>query len=95
MGDSVSNWVPVSIGVPQGSVLGPLLFTIFINDLSEVVKALTKMFADDIKIIGKIRPEHFEDDQAITQDDINNIANWFSDWHMYLNIEKCKVMQIG
>ena len=95
MCDSVSNWVPVSSGVPQGSVLGPLLFAIFINDLTKVVKAPTKMFADYTKIIGKIRPANFEEDQSLIQDDIKNVAKWRSDWHMYLNIEKFKVMRIG
>ena len=58
MGDSVSNWAPVSSGVPQGSVLGPILIPIFINDLPEQIKSPCKMFADHTKIIGKIRPMH-------------------------------------
>ena len=95
MGESVSSWVPVSSGVPQGSVLGPLLFAIFINDLHEQIKSPCKMFADDTKIIGKIRPTHAREDQTMIQDDINRIADWCEEWLMFLNTEKCKVMKVG
>ena len=55
MGDEMSDWVQVSSGVPQGSVLGPTLFAVFINDLPEGLKSTCKMFADDTKLIATKR----------------------------------------
>ena len=52
--DDTSNWYEVSSGVPQGSVLGPLLFTIYANEIPNLVSSTTQMFADDIKISGVI-----------------------------------------
>jgi retron-type reverse transcriptase len=57
IGDHSSEWEEVTSSVPQGSVLGPLLFTIFINDLPERVKNECKLYADDSKLIGIIEKE--------------------------------------
>jgi hypothetical protein len=48
--DSNSNWLPVRAGVPQGSILGPLLFIIFINDIVNEINAEIKLFADDTSL---------------------------------------------
>ena len=54
LGDVASGWSDVTSGVPQGSVIGPLLFVIFINDLPENLLNTCKLFADDSKIIARV-----------------------------------------
>ena len=70
-----SNYLPVKSGVPQGSVLGPLLFLLFINDISNGVSPGTNicLFADDKKIWRRMNSE---EDCAILQNDIDNLYNW-------------------
>ena len=64
----MSNWLTVLSGIPQGSVLGPLLFVIFVNELPEIVKSTVYLFADDTKIFRSINNH---DDPKILQDDLN------------------------
>lgn len=92
LNNNVSSWKPVSSGVPQGSVLGPILFLLFINDLdSDIVNVLLK-FADDAKLFGRVN-----DDTKIgtLKDDILKLSTWAKEWGMQFNIDKCKVMHIG
>ena len=82
----------VTSGVPQGSVLGPVLFLIFINDLPEVVTAVIKLFADDAKIYRGISTmEH----AYHLQSSIDNAVIWADQWKMFYNFEKCKHLHIG
>nr|XP_047127640.1 uncharacterized protein LOC124808536 [Hydra vulgaris] len=85
LGDTVSDWLPVISGVPQGSVLGPLLFLIFINDLPDQVKNPINLYADDSKIINIIKNPN---DSISLQNDINNIMAWSSIWLTKFNYEK-------
>ena len=89
-----SEWKPVTSGVPQGSVLGPVAFTIFINDLDMSVGEAAEVykFADDTKIAKKIAGEQ---DQTSLQAIINNLVTWAENWGMSFNKSKCKVMHIG
>lgn len=87
-----SEWVDVSSGVPQGSVLGPLLFLIFVNDIPEWIKSNVKMFADDTKVWTRISTLK---DGEVLQDDLNNLMSWSDKWKLGFNPEKCKVMHIG
>ena len=88
-----SNWKNVLSGVPQGSVLGPILFIIYINDLPETLKSsLCKVFADDTKITGKANS--IEDAQLI-QDDLDALLQWCSEWKMKFNSSKCHVVHFG
>ena len=74
MVEGVSDWVTVTSGVPQGSVLVPTLSAIFINDLPEGLKSTSKMFADDTKLIASISPSHMLEDCANLQEDIYKIS---------------------
>jgi len=87
-----SEWVEVISGVPRGSVLGPLLFLIYINDLDECIKSLILKFADDTKIFRKIVSD---EDSRQLQNDLDLLLQWAENWQMTFNIEKCKVMHIG
>jgi len=87
-----SEWADVTSGVPQGSILGPLLFSIFINDLEEgIVNNLLK-FADDSKLWG--RADTLEDRHSI-QNDLDKLERWSVSNQMPFNVSKCKVMHVG
>ena len=68
-----SSWSTVTSGVPQGSVLGPLLFTIFVNDIPHIVRSDVYLFADDIKLSRTIKSS---DDIQTLQDDIDKLFEW-------------------
>ena len=90
-----SQWSKVASGVPQGSVLGPTLFVIYINDIDnaiDIISGFISKFADDTKVGRTIIGE--EDREAL-QVDINNLSDWASPWQMQFNAGKCKVLHIG
>lgn len=87
-----SSWSDVLSGVPQGSVLGPLLFIIFINDIDMNVSCHIKKFADDCKIYREVSSM---DNINLLQTDINNLCKWSSDWQMLFNASKCSVVHMG
>jgi hypothetical protein len=87
-----SDWEEVVSGVPQGSVLGPVLFTIFINDLDQGIKNTVKKLADDTKLIGKAGTE--EEVNSI-KEDLERLYKWTEEWQMKFNADKCKVMHLG
>ena len=87
-----SEKAPVISGVPQGTVLGPLLFLIFINDLPKCVTSNVRLFADDCILY---RPIKGKDDHKILQEDLSNLATWEHKWGMQFHPEKCNVMSIS
>jgi len=87
-----SDWVEVKSGVPQGSVLGPILFLIYINDIDEGISSKILKFADDTKLYRKLETDS---DIVQLQQDLANLFEWSRDWLMLFNVEKCKVMHIG
>ena len=89
VGNSCSETKPVLSGVPQGSVLGPLLFLLYINDLPDCVKSIVKLFADDLKMI--VSPSDFYN----TQLDLDALHVWESKWLLNFNLEKCHVLYLG
>jgi hypothetical protein len=89
-----SSWEDVLSGVPQGSVLGPLLFIIFINDLDASAAAadIIKKFADDTKLGQDVTiPERGEALQA----SLDGMVAWAATWGMQFNVAKCKVLHLG
>ena len=87
-----SRWADVLSGIPQGSVLGPILFVIYINDLPDAVLSEVYMFADDTKIYKQIKSK---EDQKRLQEDLNKMQIWSSEWILKFHPEKCKVMNIS
>ena len=79
-------------GVPQGSVLGPLLFLIFINDLEFGLLSSLLKFADDTKLFCQVYGEH---DRQQLQADLNCLTEWSDRWQMPFNTSKCRVMHLG
>lgn len=87
-GEKSAPIVPKS-SVPQGSILSPLLFALFINDLPQLIRANILLFADDLKIFLKIQNHN---DARLLQKDIETVVNWCKNNNLQLNVPKCNVM---
>ena len=79
-------------GVPQGSVLAPEMFLVYVNDMTEGVNSYMSLFADNAKSITKI--ESKEDCEHL-QKNLDKIHRWSKLWEMEFNIKKCRVMEMG
>ena len=88
----LSDCIEVTSGVPQGSVLGPLLFLLYINDIDLDITSKCKLYADDTALY---RPIKNEKDQEELQKDLDKIINWSEKWLMEFNISKCFVLNIS
>ena len=90
--EAVSEWEAVKSGVAQGTVLGPTLFLVFINDLGDDVASFIKIFADDTKVYRTIERR---EDCDVLQRDISKLQTKAGEWGMMYNEKKCTVMNIG
>ena len=87
-----SDWAPILSGVPQGTVLGPLLFSLYINDISSDIESEIRLFADDCVCYHEIKDE---EDTMKLQRDIDRLGSWARKWGMRFQPVKCNVMQLA
>ena len=85
-----SDVAPVRSRVPQGTVLGPLMFLTYINDINENISSSIRWFADDCIIYKTITTTQ---DAEQLQDDLRKICEWTNKWQMKLNVDKCVVLR--
>ena len=79
-------------GVPQGSVLGPILFLIYINDLDDSITSNVLQFAGDTKLFRKVNTDG---DKQHLQNDLDRLVKWFEKWQMLFYFGKCKGLHRG
>ena len=90
--DGISSCnLPVSSGVPQGTVLAPLLFLCFVNDMPEFVQCKIRLYADDILLYSEINSP---DDCLRLQADIDNLFSWCEQWELHCNPAECEFLRI-
>ena len=87
-----SDWSKVQSGVPQGTVLGPLLFLIYINDICEGLASNIRLFADECLLYRAIKSSI---DVGHFQDDLNRLQAWCRTWQMNFNVKKCSIMHLS
>ncbi len=82
----------VTSGVPQGSVLGPVLFIIYINGIDVGLNNFVSKFADDTKLGNSVITDC---DMTSLQEDLRKISEWSQRWEMPFNVKKCQILQVG
>ena len=94
VGEDSSKWTQVTSGIPQGSVLGPTLFVLYINDLPDSIQnnSTAVMFADDRKLFA--RTDTSKDKEKL-QEDLDCVCKWSSLWLLKFHPDKCKVLSLG
>ena len=92
MHGAYSSCSTVSSGVPQGSVLDPMLFLLYINDITTNINSQLRLFTDDCLIYQIVTSPA---DHQILQDDLDTLTAWSRTWQMEFNISKCKILQVS
>ena len=88
------SWKPVESGIPQGSVLGPILFVVLINDMPDEVKSMCQLFADDAKVYTSVNVRDKDAGDQL-QKDLEALSKWSDKWQLPFNDLKCKILHIG
>ena len=88
----LSEPAEVTSGVSQGTVLGPTLFLIYINDIADNINLTIKLFVDDSVMYRQISSP---DDHCILQEDLQKLVEWITTWQMEFNVDKCAIMKFG
>ena len=91
----VSGWEMVRSGVPQGSVLGPVLFVVFIDDIDENIRSTVLKFADDTKVVAKGWNGEGQRGIEWGSGHLVSLFDWSQDCKMLFNLDKCVVMHFG
>ena len=96
MNGVLSTSSPVLSGVPQGSVLGPALFLVFVADMPSMIQTFTSLYADDSKLFTYMQDsqEHSHTELAL-QEDINSLSRWSETMQMSFNVDKCHALHMG
>ncbi len=89
---TASEWAPVTRRVPQGFVLGPVLFIIYINHIDVGLNNFISKFADDTKLGNSVITDC---DRMSLQEDLRKISEWSQRWEMSFNVNKCQILQVG
>ena len=89
---ALSDRSAVTSGVPQGSVLGPLLFLLYVNDIPDQLQSSVKLFADDCKLFSTAQSSRARQQ---LQEDLHEIGNWSTLWQLPFNVDKCRVLHLG
>ena len=87
-----SSLSPVSSGVPQGTILGPVLFILFVNDISSGMLSTVKLYVDDTKIYREI--SDIPRETAILQSNLFHLKSWSETWQLNFNANKCEIMRV-
>ena len=96
IGDAVSKVLPLEFGVPQGSILGPVLFTIYVNDLLSVLKrCLSASYVDDCKLYLSFSPVELTTSISASNEDLMKISQWYCKNSLLINPDKTKVLAVG
>ena len=85
-----SNYLPLSAGVPQGSVLGPLLFLIYVNDITDSLLSLTRLYADDSSLCYSATS--LKDIEGIINQDLKSVSSWAKQWLVDFNPNKTEAV---